>query len=670
MNNTSMTNLDFIAANESQEVVHFDTSSVEDMSYMFSGCTSLARIDIVRPTNNVFSTAQVTNMSYMFEKTALAAIDFSSQSLNTQALENANRMFSGCANLASVKLDRSQYGDVHSAVFSAMYMFENCPLLQSIDLTSFYVSSELIPEDETGVDTSSMVNSVYNMFANTAADGNVTKNSTITEFTIAEDWVLPMEVTGLATLNSSAQPVLWYNKADVFVAGFPSSDVPPANPSKQIDGSYTKYGTYSNKEPLNFTVSTNNKLWGSVTNLASGMYPEYEFSKFMDSVKLSVVNGSTYGQELPALHVQFNNFETPLPFVANTNQSTFVGWKVYEKGSETPVSIDVNQQVEFTTDIEIQAVFENGPVPIYAYIPQEDEGMLMFECYRKADAEAAIPELVAMGGEGGFLPEDGDFGEEGIPWAKYADKITEVEISESFEFYSGFTTFKNWFKGLSKVEAINGIYFLDSTNVTDFSGMFEDCSNIKEMILGIDPAGSDDGPSIRVNENAVNTSNMFKGCSSLKTLAFNGFRNIETGTDMFSGCTSLNNIMLDEKLNKKLHTDLGLPESNWYYSGQKSLNAYTADNIQDNMHIAKSLDFLVGECVLARVTDSATLAPNNVENGQITDQLGSGQYYDNLTAHFNAEGGISCKAKATSTSLVLTFNDTMEGYELDGVETS
>ena len=78
-----------------------NTSNVIDMSYMFSGCTSLESIDI-----SGFDTSNVTNMECMFQ---------------------------GCSNLQSLNLsnfDTSKVTDIGR-------MFRNCYELESIDVSSF-----------------------------------------------------------------------------------------------------------------------------------------------------------------------------------------------------------------------------------------------------------------------------------------------------------------------------------------------------------------------------------------------------------------------------------------------------------------------------------------------------------------------------------------------------
>ena len=187
MNNTAIKNIDFINENDaSLDESHFKTSNVTDMSYMFSGCSSLEKYDFTRKLEDTFQTIKAQNMSHMFENTALTSVNFKDGFLSVYELTNSNHMFSGCSLLEDVNLDRSSEMGLVATVVNAMYMFENCPSIEKINLENFNVSRELIPEDETDPNAE-MVASVYNMFANVDEAGNVTDNSNINEFTIGRD---------------------------------------------------------------------------------------------------------------------------------------------------------------------------------------------------------------------------------------------------------------------------------------------------------------------------------------------------------------------------------------------------------------------------------------------------------------------------------------------------
>ena len=142
-----------------------DTSSVTSMRYMFYFCTSLASVDL-----SSFDTSSVTDMGYMFYRCeSLASLDLSS--FDASSVTDMGSMFALCASLTSLDLsglDTSSVTDMGS-------MFAWCPSLVSVDLSGWDTSSvtdmsfmfqgcsSLASLDLSGLDTSSVM-SMYGMF--------------------------------------------------------------------------------------------------------------------------------------------------------------------------------------------------------------------------------------------------------------------------------------------------------------------------------------------------------------------------------------------------------------------------------------------------------------------------------------------------------------------------
>lgn len=135
----------------------------------------------------------------------------------------------------------------------------------------------------------------------------------------------------------------------------------------------------------------------------------------MGSATLTVVTGKSFGQENNVLLISLSNFSMPIPVVAvnNKNQSDFAGWQVSIEGEEDPVTLELNKPVTVNTDVDIQAVFENGLVPIYAYGALEqsipDDYVVMIGCLKSNEVEAMRTRFEAMGITVGNMPDDGDF---------------------------------------------------------------------------------------------------------------------------------------------------------------------------------------------------------------------------------------------------------------------
>ena len=96
----------------------FDTGAVEDMGYMFSGCSALSGITGLEG----LDTGKVTDMSYMFyECEALTTLNLSS--FNTARVANMTGMFNECTFLQTIYVSPSF---VTSAVTSSTRMFYDC----------------------------------------------------------------------------------------------------------------------------------------------------------------------------------------------------------------------------------------------------------------------------------------------------------------------------------------------------------------------------------------------------------------------------------------------------------------------------------------------------------------------------------------------------------------
>ena len=106
---------------------NLNTSSVTDMSKMFSGCTALTSLDLSN-----FNTSNVTNMGFMFENCS-NLIDINLSSFNTNKVTYMQYMFYRCMNLSSI--DISSFNT--SNVLYMMGMFSGCSKLTVLDLSNF-----------------------------------------------------------------------------------------------------------------------------------------------------------------------------------------------------------------------------------------------------------------------------------------------------------------------------------------------------------------------------------------------------------------------------------------------------------------------------------------------------------------------------------------------------
>lgn len=114
----------------SLDVSNFDTSKVTRMYELFSGCHSLTSLDVSN-----FETSLVTDIGAMFAYcSSLTSLDFSS--FDTSKVTSMYAMFFGCSSLTS--LDLSNFNTL--LVTNMNSMFNGCSALTSLDLSNFDTS--------------------------------------------------------------------------------------------------------------------------------------------------------------------------------------------------------------------------------------------------------------------------------------------------------------------------------------------------------------------------------------------------------------------------------------------------------------------------------------------------------------------------------------------------
>lgn len=117
--------------NTIEGLANLNTSSITDMSGMFSGCERLTSLDLSG--KEVF---KVTDMSDMFEGcTALTSLNLSGW--RTNQLTNINGMFDGCNALTTLDVS----GWTNPMLTNMSGMFSNLPALTNLNLTNFNTSA-------------------------------------------------------------------------------------------------------------------------------------------------------------------------------------------------------------------------------------------------------------------------------------------------------------------------------------------------------------------------------------------------------------------------------------------------------------------------------------------------------------------------------------------------
>ena len=113
--------------------------------------------------------------------------------------------------------------------------------------------------------------------------------------------------------------------------------------------------------------------------------------------------------------------------------------------------------------------------------------------------------------------------------------ITSVVIDKSMA-YARPSKLRSWFYGMSSLIDLQGIEYLNTSEVTDMSFLFLGCSSFTTLDLRTFNT-----------EKVTNMSRMFQGCTSLTKLYLSSFKtaNVTDMTGMFNNCTQLENLYLN-----------------------------------------------------------------------------------------------------------------------------
>ncbi|WP_223902389.1 MucBP domain-containing protein [Lactobacillus laiwuensis] len=113
-------------------IANLQTSKVNNMSFMFAGCSKLASLDL-----SSFNTANTIHAESMFQDCEnLQSIKFSPD-FTIAKVDDISRMFSGCSSLTALDLSKFNTSQVKKMIWT----FKDCSSLTKLDLSSFDTSN-------------------------------------------------------------------------------------------------------------------------------------------------------------------------------------------------------------------------------------------------------------------------------------------------------------------------------------------------------------------------------------------------------------------------------------------------------------------------------------------------------------------------------------------------
>ena len=462
--------------------------------------------------------------------------------LNTEKVTSMSRMFYYCTSLTS--LDVTHFNT--EKVTDMRYMFSNCIKLTSLDVTHFNTAKVM-----------NMSRMFYNCSSLTSLD--VTKFKTANVSDMSNMFYSCSKLTSLDVTNFNTANVT--NMASMFksCSALLSLDVTNFNTEKVTNMS-SMFSGCSKLTSLDVTNFNTEK----VTNMSS------MFSGCSKLTSLDVTNFNT--EKVTNMGSMFSGCQALTTIYAS---SKFVTTQVSNSsGMFNKCEKLKGEVVEWTNDkatdktfAKIEDGYFSGGIPRVKYA----DGTLTFFLTTKETL-----------GEN----EYGIYGGLGTPdWVFNNANVTKVVFDPAFANARP-TNCKEWFQGCVKLTSIEGIEYLNTSQVTDMHNMFYNCFNLQTT----DFSGFD-------TRKVKDMSNMFYNCGSLKSLDISNFNTSEV-TDMrhmFYHCIGLKSLDLSHFNTSKVSIMISMFQSCFNLSsvnlsGWDTRNVGSMNHMFERCNSLKTLD--------------------------------------------------------------------------------
>ena len=542
---TSLTSLD---------VSRFDTRNVTDMHGMFSGCPLLTTLDVSRfRTDNVtdmnsmfqncqlitsldldgFRTNIVTDMSYMFQGCeALTELDLGG--FNMDNLTNVQGMFDGCVSLRTIVCgaDMSQ----NTGIADSEEMFSNCVQLQGGNGTVYddaHTDFEYaLPDGLNGNWGYFTQPAATEFYAVLEADGITLTfhydNKRATRGGVT-DWSVYMgEVTKvvLAQSVSDYEPTTtsrWF----AYFAMLQDADLSNLNTSNVTNMGYMFAGCtmLESVDVSGFDVSRVTDMGGMFSGCSSleRIYCDEDWSQYAISVSEGMF--------------------TNCPLLAGGNGTAYNG---SHTGLNYALPDGLNGNPGYFTP--------SGVPELYAVLSTDGTTLTL---YYDAQREK----------KGGVTD-----------WSIFRKFVKKAVLHKSVRNAAPAST-AHWFEEFGVLQQIENLTYLNTSAVTDMTGMFYMC----QMLESIDLSGF-------VTSSATSMKEMFFGCFAITSLDVSGFQtgNVTDMNGMFAGCVALASLDISN-FDMQSVTDMG-----YMFSGCLSLVTFEAAGL--NTASVEDLSWLFYNC--------------------------------------------------------------------------
>ena len=469
------------------DLEYLNTENVTNMSSMFSGCSSLTSLDVTH-----FNTAKVTDMNRMFAYcSSLTSLDVTH--FNTANVTDMGYMFLSCSKLSS--LDVSHFNTANVTKMNSM--FSSCSKLISLDVTHF--------NTEKVTDMNSMF---YNCSSLTSLDVSKFNTANVTDMSQMFSWCSSLTSLDVSKFNTANVTIMYRMFAScskltsLDVRNFGTANV------KNMNSMFTGCSELTSLDVSNFNtanVTIMYRMFASCSKLTSLYLTNFNTEK--------VTNMQNMFSDCRALTTIYSSSKFVTTQVTNSSDMFDSCEKL--KGEEEWTEDKATDK----TYAKIEGGYFSRAIPRVKYA----DGTLTFFLASKETL-----------GEN----EYGIYGGLGTPdwvWQNpNVTNVTKVVFDPAFANARP-TNCNEWFQNYVNLTSIEGIEYLNTSQVTDMHNMFYNCYYLQT----IDFSGFD-------TRKVKDMSNMFYNCGSLKSLDISNFNTSEVTNmrNMFYHCIGLTSLDL------------------------------------------------------------------------------------------------------------------------------
>ena len=517
---------------------YLNTSEVTNMSLMFQNCYLLTSLDLSH-----FNTSKVTDMGGMFSNsTSLTSLDLSS--FNTSKVTNMGWMFNQCSNLRTIYVGN---GWSTAAVTSSTNMFSDCSRLVGGQGTTYNVSN---PKDKTYAHIDGGTNNP-GYFTEKPTEAYACYTSSNTTLTFYYDNQRTSRSGTTYDLNTDSNHPGWETdgtNANVTKVVFNSSFA-NARPT-------SSYSWFYDMENLQSITGMNCLNTSEVTNMVAmfancNKMTNLDLSHFNTS-KVTDMTGMFDGcSGLTSLDLSsFNTSQVTGMIRMFLNSSNLRTIYVGNGWSTAAVTYSTNMFSGCTSLVGGQGTTYNASNPkdkTYAHIDggpsnpgyftaEGDEpwtGPEAYACFTWSNTTLTFYYDSQRSRRPGTT-YDLNTGDNEPGWFtdNTCENVTKVIFEPSFADARPTSTCC-WFGYMENLQSITGMSYLNTSEVTNMSFMFQNCNQLSSLDVS------------HFNTSKVTSmAAMFYGCNNLSSLDLSGFNTSRVANmyGMFYDCSSLRSL--------------------------------------------------------------------------------------------------------------------------------